>query len=263
MRTMVLGSDDGLEAVACWRPLAWDTEQFGFPAGRLDFCVAAGEYAAAREAKQALLDHVLDECKAEEIRHLIARTDAGDLSTIHALESSGFELVDGIQKFEREAGACEREACGFEVRLLRPEDRAQVLAIARTSYIYDRFHKDAALTREIADRVNEAWLENACSGAIADAVLVAEDAGSILGFVTCKMDGESRVGVIDMVATALAARRRGVAGAITAAALDWFAGVGAVKVEVGTQLTNIPAARLYQGFGFQPVAVSLTFRRVL
>lgn len=235
-----------------WTRLAWDSEQFGFPAARL---IASGG------GDGALLAELLEECGAEGIRHLTARVDAGDLRTIHVLENAGFELIDGIQTFRLDVLSRGFEAHGYGVRLVQAGDRAQVLAIARTSYTHDRFHADSSLATEIADRVNEMWVDNCCRGTMADAVFVAGLAGRILGFVTCKIDGG--VGAIGMVATLEAARRRGVARAITAGALDWFASKGARAVEVGTQLSNIAAARLYQGFGFRTVGVSLTFRRLI
>ncbi|MGH9645468.1 MAG: GNAT family N-acetyltransferase, partial [Bryobacteraceae bacterium] len=91
----------------------------------------------------------------------------------------------------------------------------------------------------------------------------AEHADVVRGFVTCKLDPARRTGVIGLVATDTVARRCGVARALTAQALHWFHQVGAMRAEVGTQLTNFPAARLYQSSGFTPLSVSLTFRRLL
>ena len=251
-----MSASAGVCTPATWTRLDWDSQQFGFPAGRLTTAHASD--------RTALLE-ALSQCRAEGIRHLIARVDAGDLVTIHALEGAGFELLDGIQTFALHLAKSAKPPGepGIPVRRFRDEDRAQVLAIARASYVHDRFHADSALTPEVADAVNQTWLENCCSGIAADAVFVACEVDRVLGFVTCRIDAARRLGVIGMVATLEQARERGVASAVTAAALHWFSREGAATVEVGTQLTNIAAARLYQNLGFRTVCVKLTLRKLL
>jgi ribosomal protein S18 acetylase RimI-like enzyme len=236
-----------------WSPLPWDSEQFGFPAARLEEGVDAGG-----------LPRVLEECRRAGIRHLIARPDARDLRMIHALEAEGFQLLDGIQTFVLNIEGCPwPEPKDWTVHPFRAANRAQVAAIARKAFVYDRFHADAGLAPGVADQVHEAWIDNCCLGQMADIVWIAEDADAVRGFVTCKLDPERRMGTIGLVATSAAAWRRGVARALTAQALRWFHQEGATRVEVGTQLTNFPAARLYQSFGFKPISVSFTFRRLL
>lgn len=239
-------------APAGWSFLAWDSEQFGFPAAR----VAPGV-----DAKS--LPRVVEECRSAGVRHLTARPDAGDLATIHALEAQGFQFLDGIQTFAFDIGSDSWPESAGLLRPFRDADRAQVIAIARGAFFYDRFHADDALAPGVADRIHEAWIDNCCSGRMADGVWIAEEAGVVLGFVTCKLDCERRTGTIGLVATDIIARRRGVGRHLTAQALHWFHRQGAASVKVGTQLTNLPAARLYQSLGFRSVSVSLMFRRML
>lgn len=270
--TATLRDEHTTEGFACWSWLKWDTEQFGFPAARLDLLVAGGDYHESRRRKAVLIDLVETQCAKGGVRHLSARVDAGDFPTIHALEHAGFELIDGIQTFSidtlvPDSGATKRT--DLEIRPYREADLGQILEIARTAYVFDRFHADAAVPEEAADRVNETWLANSCSGKIADMVLVAASGNRVLGYVTCKIDRDTKptlgisFGSIVMVATARQAQGRGVATGITRAALDWFRSMDVRIVEVGTQLRNVPAGRLYEGCGFRLASVSLTLRRVL
>jgi len=249
--------------VSCWRPLQWDSEQFGFRAARVELPAATGDYTAARARAAGLVETALAECRAQGIRHVTARADAGELASIHALEAAGFETIDGIQTFALALAG--RSQCpplpGLAVRLFEPAELEQVLAIARSSYMYDRFHADAALPAGVADALHETWLRNSCNGTAADAVIVAARGPTVAGYVTCKL--EAIRGVIVLVATAGGARRSGVARAATEGALAWFRGRGVETVEVGTQLRNIPAARLYEGCGFRLVGVTMTLRKVL
>jgi RimJ/RimL family protein N-acetyltransferase len=259
----------GSGGLACWRKLAWDSEQFGFPAARIDALIAAGDYHEARTRAAWLVAEVVADCSAAGVRHLTARLDAGDLAAQHALESTGFELIDGIQTFSLVSAPQVPANSTIQARLFQPEDLEPLLAIARQAYTFDRFHADAALGAGVADAANEAWIRNSCLGQAADAVVVAVAEGEPVGYVTCQLDRRPAallggpLGRIVMVATAARARGRGVAREATACALNWFARQGAVEVEVGTQLRNVAAGRLYESCGFRLSGVSLTFRKIL
>jgi RimJ/RimL family protein N-acetyltransferase len=245
-----------------WRTLEWDSEQFGIPAARLDLLESCGPYAEARAEKQKLLASVLDQCANAGIRHLSARVDTGDFTTIHALEAAGFELIDGIQTFLLSLNG-DHASAPPDTRLFEAKDLPKVLEIGRTAFVFDRFHADQALSRDVADQVNESWTRNCCLGVVADAVVVAEEEGRVASYVTCRTDDEAKRGIIILVATAEWARGRGAARRASSAALHWFASQGMEAVEVGTQLRNIPAARLYESLGFRMARTSLTFRKVL
>ena len=266
-RHTVFTPGSGVEGIASWRQLEWDSQQIGLPAARLDFLLAPGIYKEARIVKQKLVSHLLRDCREQGVQYLTARLDCSDRSGIHALESCGFELIDGIQtstRFlnERRRAPIESQ---FEIRGFEPRDLQQIVEIARTSYIHDRFHADPAISPEIADQVNAEWLRNACTG-MADRVIVAADPSGVVAYVTCKLDHKSKFetgvscGSIVMVATVDRARGKGAATATTNAAIDWFAAQGVQIVEVGTQLSNTGAARVYQKCEFLPVATTITLR---
>jgi len=251
-----------LAGVAEWRFLEWDSEQFGTPAARVDLLYASGSYAEARSKKSELIALMLDQCREAGIHHLLARVDTGDLTAIHALEGAGFEMIDGIQTFLLSLDG-NHSSAPFGTRLFEPKDLLEVLDIGRTAFVFDRFHADPSLSLRVADQVNESWTRNCCLGTAADAVVIAEEDGRIASYVTCQADRESKRGVVILVATAEWARGRGTGRRASLAALHWFANRGMETVEVGTQLRNIPAARLYQSMGFRLIRTSLTFRKVL
>ena len=201
-----------------------------------------------------------------------ARVDASDLSSLHVLEETGFLTVDGILTFAldlKEHSAVE-PVNDFKIRLATADDAPEAAALASTAYVYDRFHADPFIDRKLADELHANWVRNSCDGKAADAVLLADDGSGLLGFVTCKISGaaghhshSSRKGTIVLVASAAPARGRGVGYSLTMAALEWFRQSGCETVEVGTQLSNIPASRLYQTCGFRLKATSVSLRRLL
>lgn len=267
--TTITRNSQGMLGCACWRHLAWDSGQLGMPAARIDLLVSAGGFEEAIDRKSALLNTVAEECRAQGVRYLTARVGASDHSTIRALTRESFDLLDGLLTFSLKL----REAVprpvsrGLEIRLCRPPDLDELLAITRSAYTCDRFHVDRALAPGVADRLYEDWVRRSCSGQEADAVMVTTRQGQVLAFVTCKLrrdsDAGASTGTIGLVATAEEARGLGIGSATLEGALDWFRQQDVEVVEVGTQMQNAGACRLYEQAGFRVARMSLTFRRLL
>ena len=252
--------------LALLEPLTWDTQVLSRQAARLGALLAAGDYHAALRRKQQLLDGVLDEARRRGVVHLAARVPAEDLAGLHALESRGFETLDAIvtsgQRVEKgPAGLPEG------VRLARPADLAVLRRLAAASFRYDRYHADSTIPAAVADHLHAEWIENSVRG-LADAVLVAEapgEPGTPAGFLTLKVDPEAEIlgtsiATIVLVATARECRGQGLGRRLTEAAVVWCRAHAIERVEVGTQLRNIPAGRLYAAAGFGLLAASLSLR---
>lgn len=89
-------------------------------------------------------------------------------------------------------------------------------------------------------------------------VWVALDANSIVGFVAVKLDAETRIGEIYMVAIDPDFQGRGIGSTLTQFALNWMkeAGMAIAMVETGGDPGHAPARRTYEklGFGLLPIA---------
>jgi dTDP-4-amino-4,6-dideoxy-D-galactose acyltransferase len=233
--------------------------------------VAAGNYAERRTALDAVLQPALSAAKGAGIRHVSVRIDAGDDAGIHALERHGFLNVDALVTFglRLDAAAASSGGPGVRVRPVEAADVQQVGEIAAEAFRDGRFHADPDISADAGQRVYRSWAIACCEGAAAEAVLVASGAEGVRGFVACRMQADTVVhlqrpaGRIVMIATAAPARGRGVGTDLIAAAVLWFMERNAVAVEVGTQLRNVAAARLYERFGFRLVAGALSFRSML
>jgi dTDP-4-amino-4,6-dideoxy-D-galactose acyltransferase len=259
--TRRLGDSPNVEGLIAWSPLEWDSEQFGFPAGRIDLLLASGDYHAATRIKSQLLAEALEECRESGIRHVTARANAAEFSSIHAFERTGFQTIDQILTFGIRLDHARERNPGDCVELFKPEHLEGILAIARTAYRFDRFHADPSLPGGAADRLHETWMRNSCLHGGADAVFVATIEGRVASYVTVKMDG--LLATIVLVATAEWARGKGMARAATFGALEWCRKQGVAAVQVGTQLRNVAASRLYEDCGFRFIGGSLTLRKLL
>lgn len=251
--------------------LPWDSGQIGFVAARIDYLVAGGSYDEQHDIKKALLKQLLSEAPKRGVWHLSVRVDASDISSLHVLEQAGFITVDSILTFALDLSNHQPAELpvNFKVRLATAADAEQTAALALGAYSQDRFHSDPLINKNRADKLHANWLRNSCTGDAADAVFLAEDRTGLLGFVTCSLQRDTAtclgqmVGTIVLVASAERARGRGVGQATTNAALKWFREQGCEVVEVGTQLRNITASRLYQKCGFRLVGSSVSLRLML
>lgn len=89
-------------------------------------------------------------------------------------------------------------------------------------------------------------------------VWVAIDAGSTVGFVAVKLDSESSMGEIYMIAVDPDFQGRGIGSALTEFAVNWMkdAGMSVAMVETGGDPGHAAARRTYEkaGFGLLPIA---------
>jgi dTDP-4-amino-4,6-dideoxy-D-galactose acyltransferase len=247
--------------------LRWDSEQLGFAAGRIDYLVAEGGYPQQHKTKKALLRHAINEATRRGILHLSIRVDANDLSSLHVLEEAGFITVDNILTFALKLKDHHSEAFdhNFTIRPATMQDADRAGNLALGVYSKDRFHSDPRINKDRADQLHAEWIRNSCLGKAADVVFLAESDEQLLGFVTCKVQRNTAetVGTIVLIGCDENARGRGVGQALTLTALDWFKQADCDLVEVGTQLRNLPASRLYEKCGFRLAGSSASLRLVL
>ena len=260
--------DNTLLGLASWVRLPWDSDVLQLATARMDLlpCIAVSGIASIQES---LITSILEDCSACGIQYVTTRIPAVEHFSVHALESTGFQLIDGIQTFGCQLNAGQRTRPAVAVRQLQPGDINEVCHIARSAYGHDRFHNDPAIDKDRADLLYETWVRNSCLGKAADGVVVAVECGRVAGFVTCKIDRSSEkhvgsaIGTIVLVATARDYQAKGIGLATTLGALEWFRERDVNFVQVGTQITNVPAARLYESAGFRYMSATLTYRRLL
>ena len=252
-----------------WLP--WDSRMLQRSAARVDL-LATGEYAVRRQACEALLESAMREARRRDYEHLSVRVDAGDDAVIHALENGGWLSVDALLTFEIDTSKVMGSTPRLEFVLREgcANDTPAVESIAAESFGDGRFHSDPSIAPEVAASIYREWAGACCRGEAADNVMVAiTGAGEVLGFVASRMLPETGVHLgrltacIVLIATTAAARGCGVGTALTMAAVNAAARRSAVAIQVGTQIRNTAAARLYEHAGFRLVAGSQSFRAVL
>lgn len=231
--------------------LEWDSDFWGVEIGRV-----AGDRLSVEQSRA--VDSWARE-HAVECLYFLARAD--DTSTLGAVSESGFRLVDVRLELARPV---ESPRAAEATRPYRSSDLPALRAIARESHDNTRFFADPRFPDERCRDLYAAWIENSCEG-WADEVLVAEDEGRPVGYVTCHLDchldGETRTGSIGLIAVAGDRRTRGLGSALLSGALAWASGRDASALSVVTQGGNVRAQRLFQRAGFRTADLGLWFHK--
>jgi ribosomal protein S18 acetylase RimI-like enzyme len=150
---------------------------------------------------------------------------------------------------------------------IKPYDADQLDAVIRLSLrawtpVFNSIQNvmDLDVYRELHPdwRVSQQRAVEAVCAAEDTCVWVAIDASSTVGFVAAKLDVETRMGEIYMVAVDPDFQGHGIGTALTEFALNWMkeAGMSVAMVETGGDPGHAPARRTYEklGFGLLPIA---------
>jgi dTDP-4-amino-4,6-dideoxy-D-galactose acyltransferase len=243
------------------RVLDWDSAFFARRIARLD----------ASRLTPELAEDALAWSKTHAVECLYFLADSDDPDTVRVAEDHGFRQVDlrvTLQARLDSQGltpASHTKPAALAPCLTRsfaPADLPALRALARVSHRDSRFYADPNFPTSRCDDLYETWIEKSCQEGYADAVLVGEQGGVAVGYVSCHR-GERDTGQIGLFAVDVAHRGRGVGGALVTAALDWFAARSARVVTVVTQGRNVGAQRLYQRGGFATHAVQLWYHKWL
>jgi ribosomal protein S18 acetylase RimI-like enzyme len=245
--------------------LAWDSAFFGMPIARVN----AG---ALDEARAGAVDAW---CTREGVACAYFLAAANEPATARCAAAHGFSLVEVRLEFDwlppafsdhpshpPTATAGATDAMSANVREVVPADVPALEAIARSSFTDSRFYMDGRFPRERCDDFYAHWLRESCRpGGIADAVLVAEQHGAPVAFLTCQLQEGGRLGRIGLVGVEANCRGRGVGQQLVRAAQQWFLNQGVHSVRVVTQSRNIASQRLYQRCGFLTYTVGLYYHK--
>lgn len=95
-------------------------------------------------------------------------------------------------------------------------------------------------------------------------VWVAIDAGSTVGFVAVKLDSESSMGEIYMIAVAPDFQCHGIGTALMEFALNWMkeAGMSVAMVATGGDPGHAPARRTYEKLGFRQLPLAHYYKKL-
>ena len=128
-----------------------------------------------------------------------------------------------------------------------------LLKLSFLSGIYSRFYLDKNFSNNEFTKLYSEWIKKSLSGILADEVFVCEE----MGFVTIKIKNQDAH--IGLIAVSEEAQGKGVGSSLLKAAENFAYTKGAKTIYVPTQITNLPACKFYQHYGFKEFSKEYTY----
>lgn len=238
--------------------LDWDSEFFGVPTGRLEGMFFRPDDPAPIETRHALVRRLVERADAHGFRHMTCRVRADDLFLIQALEEEGFRLADLLTVYMLRLGPGEASPA-VEWTELRP-----LLKRSMRGMRWGRMFNDEKFDRETAERFYVEVARHYCANG-AHVTLHMRDgapAGAAIGIVDDEVSRQigCRYGVLWHLIVAPESQGTGVGTALFRAFCRDF-GARCDLLEIGTQIYNDAANRIYLKAGCVPRSHASTFHR--
>lgn len=248
--------------------LRWDSDHFGCEIWRLEHAGFWETGLVSEEGAKALIRETVRAARDLGCRSLQARVPADNLTVIHALEGTGFRVMEVYATwiFDLIKWEIPPKRNPGMLRDFVESDTGALVQLARSSYTHipDRFHLDPHFPREASDELYAQWVKNSCSGEMAHFIAVAQHQERIIGYATLRdfgdYDGLSNVRIAQLGLGAVRPdfRNRGIVSDLVIYSLEWLKRRKGRFALISTQGNNIPAQRLFLKAGFRPAATAVT-----
>lgn len=135
---------------------------------------------------------------------------------------------------------------------------SDLLNLTLQSGEYSRFKLDINFVNNEYEKLYTTWIDKSISGELASDIIIKKDGSKIIGFVTLSKKC-SLLADIGLIAVDKDYRGQGIAENLIFKTLATAQMNGFDKVQVSTQLDNIPANKLYQKAGFKKNSITYIY----
>jgi len=248
----------------------WDSQHFAIKMSKIDHLLASGDYLESTHIKKRLLSSLIAKCCKKLLLHISIRINKEDLSSIHALESQNFKLMDFLVTYSIDLRKHQKNPIQskYLIRSIKPDEISEIGKMAFDCFnenilATDRFHADSTLSKIKSSEVYAEWVINSGKDPLST-VLVAETDGKPIGFNVCTINYSLsnkiglRIGTMALTAVDCYARNKLVATSLLNAAIDWFTDKVDI-IETGGQVSNYPIQKAWTSIGLEIVRSQCTF----
>ena len=188
-------------------------------------------------------------------KHLTLRIPTRDKITTNAAIKTGFSICDTLVEWIFNYSKSELPVICPKVILREcdKDDLEELKIISRNSFKIDRFHSDPSLDNNLCDSYYEKWIENSYYG-YAEAIIVAEYSGNVVGYTTIKTYSDDDVGHLVLSAVSEKYRGLGIYTSLIHKCVEWvhIKHPDLKGIIVGTQIDNIAVQKAWNKLGFSP-----------
>ena len=236
------------------KELTWDSALFKRKIGEL----------IPVSRKPSHIKNALKKAKDNDFEYLACRIKSQDTRFFRLLETLGFYLTDigvilAIMTDSFFQKNLQRELkIKKSIKVATCADIPMLKRLVRSLFLESRFYDDPFFTKDEADRLYEAWIENSVKGEAADIVFFIPR----IGLLSCRKKGKNS-GEIALVGIRKNQRGKGFGSVLVKEAMQWFVNQKILRVSVRTQLKNLEALNFYISLGFLPKAYDIVFGKIL
>jgi ribosomal protein S18 acetylase RimI-like enzyme len=144
------------------------------------------------------------------------------------------------------------------VKTATHQDIPMLKKVIKGLFTESRFYSDPFFSKQKADKLYQAWIENSVKGEVADIVFHIPTTG----FISCRKTGK-HTGEIILVGIRKGYRGKGYGTMLTQAAMKWFQSQNVKSVTVRTQLKNSEAINFYLKQGLNFKGYDIMFGKIL
>jgi GNAT superfamily N-acetyltransferase len=194
-RGFLARQDDKVSGLLVISENPWETSLLGRKAAIINCLLTVDSQAGGENTAGLLLDPALEDCARQKVGFVLCKTYTDNLTSIHALESRGFLLMDTLVDcaFDYRAGAFMKLSApvpkpGISIRPAEQSDRQELVQVASLAFRshFGRYHADERIGQALATRVYEEWMRS-CLDGYADTILLAILDDRIVGFSIWKL----------------------------------------------------------------------------
>ncbi|GAB6038126.1 dTDP-4-amino-4,6-dideoxy-D-galactose acyltransferase [Fundidesulfovibrio butyratiphilus] len=235
-------------------PLAWDSDHFGLPMGRIE--------ASGLEDAAAL--RLAEEARARGLALVEAFCEVGDPASVAALEGAGFRHLEVKVHLDMALDAPSETSPPRSETALSPATPEQAPGLAQAfcrSFADSRYLRTPGVSVERVHALYATWIDKSVRGTFDHLCLTLTRDGRAAGICTLRFDAAlARIGLFAMHRDF---RGQGLGLALLQGVADHARQRGLSALAVTTQGGNIPALRLYGRAGFLVRRIQLCMYRRL
>ncbi len=231
-----------------------DEEQFGIRTAR------------ATDVTEEYIPEVLNFCRENKIELLIARCNSREIRAAQALEKEGCLLADTLIHYVRNMIKTPVPPVpdNILIRPVREGEEKIVEEMAADSFrgYGGHYQADERLAHVDPSEIYSSWALNSCLNRdLTHDVLIAEYRGTIVGFMTVRLNSPREgEGPLAGVVTS-AGKRSLILNALSIGAMHWFRERGASRCVASLLLTNRVMQKIMSRLDFEPGESFYTFHR--
>jgi GNAT superfamily N-acetyltransferase len=262
----------------CWlfglKYLDWDTKHFQMKMGKVFPFItpnADPHSPATLQWAQNKLAQLLSKAKSANYDYLSVLAHPEDTVGQFVLTRAGFELMDTTVLYELELS--ERIAMQTDSSIkLRVATEADIISLQEISEIcfgerknnINRFNSDPHLDQDKVKDLYRQWIYNSLGGRnMADLVIIAQWENQLAGFLTLKLDQETKMADIPLNAVNPRFSGHGIYKAMVNYALDFLIANEFKRVEIWTHVTNFAVQKTWQKLGARAKFCAHQYRLML